>query len=82
MLVQDPHPDIPFLDALAALNARFPNGKIDYQPSTGEIFVSMPLKNGGEFRAALAWQEAKYVAYADLTGDDLKAGAFPEDWPR
>jgi len=80
MDVQDPYPGRLFLDALQTLRERFPEGDIDYHPVGGDVFISLPVK-GGSFRAALSWQQAKYLAYSQLTGDDLKGELFPTDWP-
>jgi hypothetical protein len=78
---EDPHPTMPFLDAIQMLKALFPNGKIDYHPSSREVFISLPLTDGGEFRAGLIWQQAKYLALSEMTGDDFKSCRFPADWP-
>jgi hypothetical protein len=64
------------------LKARFPNGDLDYQPSTGNVFISVPLSDGDRLRAGLTWQQAKYLTMSELAGDDLKAGRFPADWPK
>jgi len=50
-----------FLDALQILEALFPNGNIDYYPTTDVVFISLPLIDGGEFRACLTWQQVKYL---------------------
>lgn len=68
-------------DVLEQLRDRFPNGDLDYHPSSGEVFISLPLKNGGTFRSGLTWRQARYLSCTDLTGDDLKARRFPGDWP-
>jgi len=73
---------MPFLDAMQLLKAHFPNGNVDYQPSTGDVSISVPLSDGDKLRAGLTWQQAKYLAMSELTGDDLKAGRFPADWPK
>ena len=78
----DRYPGRLFEDALRLLGQRFPDGNLDYHPSNGEVFISLPLKDGGTFRAGLTWQQAKYLAYSQLTGDDLKEGRVPADWPQ
>jgi hypothetical protein len=70
------------MEALRTLKQRFPEGDLDYRPDGGDVFATLPLSDGGSFRAALKWEQAKYVAYTRLTGDDLKAERFPPDWPR
>jgi hypothetical protein len=71
-----------FEQSLKQLGERFPNGKIEHHPQGGDVFISLPLKDGGEFRAALTWQQAKYLAVSHMTGDDLRDQRFPEDWPK
>jgi len=80
MTAQDPYPGIHFDEALNALLTRFPDGDIRRE-SNGNVFISLPLSDGGSFRAALTWQQAKYLAYSTLTGDDLRYGRLPTDWP-
>jgi hypothetical protein len=79
---RDPRPGRPFTEALHLLDERFPEGNCDHNPSSGEVFISLPLRDGGIFRAGLAWPQAKYLAYSQLVGDDLKDGHLPPDWPR
>ncbi len=81
MPAKDPYPGRPFKDAVRLLGDRFPKGRLKFSPSNGDVFISLPLLAGGEFRAGLTWQQAKYLAYSQLTGDDLKAGRLPADWP-
>jgi hypothetical protein len=81
MAAPDPYPGRRFLDSLKVLSQRFPDGDIDYHPPNGNVFVSLPLENGAEFRVALTWQQAKFLAYSHLTGDDLQAERFPLNWP-
>jgi hypothetical protein len=82
MATKDPYPAKTFVEAMHVLGERFPEGNIDHQPTVGDIFISLPLKDGGSFRAVLTWKQAKYLAFGRLTGDDLKSGKFPPDWPR
>lgn len=70
------------MDALQTLKQRFPKGNLDYHPVGGDVFITLPLSDGGSFRAALTWDQAKYLAYTRLTGDDLKAERLPPDWPK
>ena len=77
----DPHPGKSFEQTLKALSERFPQGNIEHQPQGGDVFISLPLIDGGEFRAALTWQQAKHLAFGLLTGDDLRNQHFPADWP-
>jgi hypothetical protein len=70
-----------FTDALQALKQRFPEGNLDYHPVGGDVFVTLPLSDGGSFRAALKWEQAKYLAYTRLTSDEVKEDRFPPDWP-
>jgi hypothetical protein len=81
-LPKDPHPGSQFMDALRLLDERFPEGSREYNPVSGEVFISLPLRDGGTFRAGLSWQQAKHLAYSQLVGDDLKDGLLPPDWPR
>lgn len=81
MPAEDPHPSLAFLDAIDILKGLFPDSNLDYHPTTGEVFISLPLTDGQEFRAALTWQQAKYLAVGAISGDDLKAGRLPKDWP-
>lgn len=61
---------------------RFPEGDLDYSPAGGDVFITLPLSDGGSFRAGLTWQQAKYVAYSQVTSDDLKEKRFSPDWPQ
>jgi hypothetical protein len=78
---KDPHPGTPFAKALELLRERFPDGNLTYEPVGGDVLVSLPLRKGGAFRAALTWQQAKYLAHSRLGGDDLRGGQLPPDWP-
>ena len=77
----DQRPGRPFKEALQLLDERFPGGNRHYHPSSGEVFISLPLKNGEVFRVGLTWQQAKYLAHNRLSGDDIKDSRFPADWP-
>jgi hypothetical protein len=67
---------------MRVLRERFPNGGLEHLPANGgDVFISLPLSDGGSFRAVLTWQQAKYLAYSQLTGDDVREGKFPPDWP-
>lgn len=77
-LMADPYPGKTFEQALQALKSRYPAGDIDYQPVGGDVFITLPLTDGGEFRAALTWEQAKFVAFGQVTGDELKAEQFPK----
>ena len=81
-MAQDPYPGKTFSDTLRTLGERFPKGDINYHPRDGDVFISLPLKAGGSFRAVLTWEQAKYLAFGKETGDDLKVERFPPDWPR
>jgi len=78
--MQDPRPGKSFEETLRLLSERFPSSDRAVEQN-GDVFITLPLKNGGTFRAGLSWQQAKYLAYSQLTGDDLKAENFPPDWP-
>jgi len=82
MIAQDPYPGRLFQDAYKILRERFPKEDIKHNPVGGDVFISLPLKEGGSFRAVLTWQQAKYFAYSELTGDDLKHGQLPPHWPK
>ena len=82
MAGQDPYPRQTFSDTLRTLGQRFPNGDVNYHPRDGNVLISLSLKDGGSFRIVLTWQQAKYLAYGQVTGDDLKDERFPPDWPR
>jgi hypothetical protein len=69
-------------DTRDQLSKRFPQGDMKFYPGSGEVSISLPLKDGGTRRFCLTWQQAKYLAYSELTGDDLKERRFPADWPK
>jgi hypothetical protein len=77
----DPFPGTTFQEAIKVLWGRFPDGNLEQTPSNGNAFIDLPLSTGGSFRVGLTWQQAKYLAYSELTGDDLKAERLPGDWP-
>ena len=77
----DPYPGRPFKDAMRLLRQRFPEGNLRHEQPDGEVLISLPLQDGGTFRAILTWQQAKYLAYSKLTGNDLKDCRFPPNWP-
>jgi hypothetical protein len=79
--MNDPYPGKTFEQALKVLKERFPDGNIEHHPHPGDVLVSVTLADGGSFRAGLTWQQAKYLAFSQLTGDDLRDQRFPEDWP-
>ncbi len=78
----DPYPGRPFAETLRSLRERFPDGDLRCEPVGGDVFISLPLRNGEIFRAGLTWRQAKYLACTRLTGDDLKDGHVPADWPK
>jgi hypothetical protein len=78
---KDPRPGRPFTEALRLLDERFPDGNREYEPAGGDVFITLPLKKGGIFRAGITWQQTKYLALSQLTGDDLRDGHLPLDWP-
>lgn len=71
----------PLVQRLLRLRKRFPDGNIDHHPSDGQVFITLPLKDRSESRVGLSWQQAKVLAYSQLTGDGLKDGDLPPDWP-
>ena len=78
---QDLFPDKTLEQALVKHRERFPEGGLEPIPGIGRCFISLPLKDGGTHLVDLTWQQAKYLAYTDLTGDEVKEGRYPPDWP-
>jgi len=71
-----------FNEALVKLKERFPDGNVDHHPVGGDVYITVPVKNGESRRAVLTWQQAKYFATSTMTGDDLFEERFPKDWPK
>lgn len=70
-----------FEDVLMPLRERFPEAKIKHIVSNGQVFITLPLRDGCEFEAGLTWLQAKYLAHSQISGDELKDGNLPPDWP-
>ena len=79
--MDDPYPGVVFDKWWAALKERYPNGEIDRHPPSGDVFISLPKNDGTTFRAGLKWPQAKFLAYNDVSGEDLEQQRLPKGWP-
>ena len=79
--MNDPFPGTSWADALEQLYRQFGNEHVRVPASNGDVFIDMPLANGGQFHAGLTWQQAKYIAFKALRAEDLRDRKFPPDWP-
>lgn len=61
--MDDRYPGVLFNTALEALYDRFGSAAIRYLPSNGNVFIEMPLVDGGTFHVGLTWQQGKYLAF-------------------
>jgi len=53
-MTRDRYAGRPFGDAMRVLCERFPNGGLEHLPANGgDVFISLPLSDGGTFRAVL-----------------------------
>jgi hypothetical protein len=81
MPAADPFLSVSNEEAIKKLKVRFPKAVTQGDPSNRSFFIELPLKTGGTFKAMLSWQQVKYLACTELTGDDLKDRKLPDDWP-